>query len=324
MYTCIKCEKKIKSMAGIVGHLMSHNLNKNEARNIYYSNYFDLDFDLIKQKYIEGYNTEDLSTEKYSRAMIQAVLDWLKVKKRTASESKKTKIYQKKFETTCIEKYGVINPSQLNSVKKKKEVTMLQNYNRINNFVDTDIRNKALNNRDIKQLIINAKITIQKKYGVDNISHIPFVKEKNKIAKEKYWAKLSIEERKTQTEKARSCILFVSKPELIVQNILNELMIEYTTHQFIAKYNFDIVIKKKIIEIQGDLFHAFPEKYKSDDLIPLINLTAKEVWERDKNKKEKVENKGYKVFYIWENEIRNLTNIQLTEKIKNILYDNCN
>lgn len=324
MYKCIKCEKKFKNnkRGGIINHFISHGYKKTEAIDLYYKNYININNNEIITKYNNGYNANDLSLEyEYSSAQIVGFLNWLGVKKRSPSESKLTTVYLEKIKKTCVEKYGVENPSQSPEIKKKKMDTMLSNFGRINNFSDKIILGTALNNRDIKQMIINNKIAIKKKYGVDNIAQIPEIRIKNSKSQKERFFKMTPEERKSGTEKARSCITFISKPELFIQEILNELVVEYTCHQFICKYNFDIVINKKIIEIQGDLYHAWPGKYKKDDLIPVLNLRAKEIWAKDKNKKEMVENKGYKVYYIWENEIKKLKKEQLIKKIKEIIYD---
>lgn len=54
-------------------------------------------------------------------------------------------------------------------------------------------------------------------------------------------------------------------------------------------YYLDYYIKdwKIAIEYNGDLFHANPNKYKSHDKpIPGSNITASEIWERDRIKRE--------------------------------------
>ena len=78
-------------------------------------------------------------------------------------------------------------------------------------------------------------------------------------------------------------------------------------HEFSCgtRYNFDFVINdiKKIIEFNGDKFHANPSIYKAEDVSnPFEKLTAKEIWENDSIKINKVLNKGYKVLVIWESD----------------------
>jgi very-short-patch-repair endonuclease len=71
--------------------------------------------------------------------------------------------------------------------------------------------------------------------------------------------------------------------------------------------NFDFVINdnKKIIEFNGDKFHANPLKYGPTDIpLKFINKKAEEIWNDDKIKINKAKEKGYTVKIIWENEYR--------------------
>lgn len=69
--------------------------------------------------------------------------------------------------------------------------------------------------------------------------------------------------------------------------------------------NFDFVVidNKKIIEFNGDKFHANPNLF-SENEIPLqfLNKTAKEIWKEDNDKHEKAIIKGYTIKTIWETE----------------------
>ena len=88
--------------------------------------------------------------------------------------------------------------------------------------------------------------------------------------------------------------------------------------QFLARYNFDFIFKnKKILEIQGDFWHANPNIYHLDDEL-LKNWYAEDVWKKDKRKKEKIESLGYTVLYLWESEINKMTD----DDIKRWIYDN--
>lgn len=71
-------------------------------------------------------------------------------------------------------------------------------------------------------------------------------------------------------------------------------------------YAFDFTIEdnKKIIEFNGDFWHCNPSiaRYKEDYFHPIKKQTAKELWIYDKTKIEFIENHGYKVLTIWEND----------------------
>lgn len=69
--------------------------------------------------------------------------------------------------------------------------------------------------------------------------------------------------------------------------------------------NFDFVVvdNKKIIEFNGDKFHANPKIFKENDIpIKFLKNTAKEIWEHDIIKNEKAKEKGYDIKVIWESE----------------------
>lgn len=69
------------------------------------------------------------------------------------------------------------------------------------------------------------------------------------------------------------------------------------------KYSVDYKLGNKIIEFYGDLWHANPNKYKPDDK-PICwstrSKTAKELWEADERKLSDLENSGFEVLIIWE------------------------
>ena len=119
---------------------------------------------------------------------------------------------------------------------------------------------------------------------------------------------LTQEQRQQLTLNARKAVISrgggVSKPEKLVRKVLKEAEYAFTTNQFIAGFNFDIVLPNKIIiEVNGDMWHANPLYYSENDLI-MNKLKASDLWEKDKRKKTAVENLGYSVIYIWENETK--------------------
>lgn len=71
-------------------------------------------------------------------------------------------------------------------------------------------------------------------------------------------------------------------------------------------YVYDIIYKNKIIEYNGDFWHASPEKYKEYDLVKLPGkiITAKEIWDTDKAKIKFAESRGFQVLVVWESEFK--------------------
>ncbi len=113
----------------------------------------------------------------------------------------------------------------------------------------------------------------------------------------------------------------------IISNLQKEIIIEiisfiptnYIFHEGIfgkefcsyneRPYMYDFVITDPIkicIEINGDFYHANPQKYKFDDVINIRGsdgkIKAGQIWANDKIKKTVLESKGYRVYYIWESD----------------------
>ena len=91
---------------------------------------------------------------------------------------------------------------------------------------------------------------------------------------------------------------------------------EDTRRNFV--YDFLIVDKNIIIEVNGDFFHANPIFYKEEDMLshPGGSISAKDIWERDKRKIDFIENMGYKTVVLWEYEINHHFDI-VKERIVN-------
>ncbi len=124
--------------------------------------------------------------------------------------------------------------------------------------------------------------------------------------------------RKERAIKALQCkIKKETFPEKLVREILQELNINFAQEKQIGYYLCDFVIDDKIIEVQGDFWHANPLFYKEDNL----RYTQKQNIKRDKSKKTYLINKKYKILYLWENDLK--TNIKFCkETIMSFLISN--
>lgn len=94
-----------------------------------------------------------------------------------------------------------------------------------------------------------------------------------------------------------------TKIEKIIEEKLKEFGVDFK-YCFIldGKYQYDFLIgDKTILEVQGDYWHANPKIY-GEGLKPLNERQIFKV-ERDKEKKKYAEEKGYGIYYIWEDEI---------------------
>lgn len=151
--------------------------------------------------------------------------------------------------------------------------------------------------------------TVREKYGVDNVFQILG----NFIDVNKPLTKSSI-----------------SSLNKRLYEILNNLNVDFVP-EYSVKYIdelgkrrwkiYDAKVGNILIEINGDYWHANPNKYKYGDIFkfPKSTLTASEIWKLDEIKKQIAVNNGYEVFYIWESDINKNVN-DVIQKIKDKIY----
>ena len=105
----------------------------------------------------------------------------------------------KKAQQTCLEKYGVKNPSQSKEIQKKKEETCLKNHG-VRHWIQNTDRFKSIMSKKygvtnpsyIKDVIHKREETCLKNHGVKCILHKPEIREKAIYAiEEKYGVKYS-------------------------------------------------------------------------------------------------------------------------------------
>jgi len=77
---------------------------------------------------------------------------------------------------------------------------------------------------------------------------------------------------------------------------------------------------KRVVEFNGDIFHANPRMYKDDDLPNPFNknLTAKDIWEYDAKRNKYLESLGFEILIIWESDYIKNKQIEV-EKVINFL-----
>ena len=70
------------------------------------------------------------------------------------------------------------------------------------------------------------------------------------------------------------------------------------------RYSYDYRYRNKLIEFNGDYWHMNPLKFSENDINKTTGCTAKQIWERDSNKKQIAESNNYKLLTIWESEYK--------------------
>ena len=105
-----------------------------------------------------------------------------------------------------------------------------------------------------------------------------------------------------------------SLPEYELMNTLTEKLdidAYYGDNQFFRHftdlkrtYSYDFRYKNKIIEYNGDYWHCNPKFYNSNYFHKHLNMYAKDIWNNDKNKIDRIKKDGYVVLVVWENEYK--------------------
>ena len=115
------------------------------------------------------------------------------------------------------------------------------------------------------------------------------------------------EEAKAKNREARLKRIYPKKdsiPEKILQDKLSSVGIDFERHKIVIKWQSDIFIYPNVcIFVDGDYWHGNPEKYDKD-VILFGDKTAGYLWERDTDITIKLQNAGYNVIRIWENDIK--------------------
>lgn len=108
-----------------------------------------------------------------------------------------------------------------------------------------------------------------------------------------------------------------TQPETFVRRYLEELCIKYEREKYINNMRFrvDFKIDRKVIEVQGDYFHANPLMYDYSKLttIQLKNIAT------DALKRKWLSENNYKLLEIWEKEIYETPDL-VKLKIKEYVY----
>lgn len=59
-----------------------------------------------------------------------------------------------------------------------------------------------------------------------------------------------------------------------------------------------------VLELNGDYWHCNPDKYEKDFFHHVKKLTASQIWQQDKKREETIASYGYRLFTIWESELK--------------------
>lgn len=287
MNECVYCHKKFDTIGQLKGHYGNCG-KKNEA----------FEKVITKEFLKEMFEERDYCANYIAKCILKDVLPTrvhtgyiinkaksFGIKTKTIKESANNKDRRLRQINTNITKYGYTNVSQNNDIQKKKEETFMKHYG---------LRNIFCNNDYIKE-------KFKEKYGVSCPAYL------NKPFNQKNNFNTSIH-KKVLTILEKYDISYISDKHINLLKYNEDLGRNYNPRP-------DIIIEdhKIIIEVQGNYWHANPRIYKPSDVFRLYTgyKTAEEIWKHDEIRKKHIESFGYKVYYLWEDDINNcLENVE--------------
>jgi len=304
---CPFCDRELKKGSNHIYKCKYNNYkdNKDKTKYLYINyNFPDLtDLKNLEREYvINNLSLPDIN-KKYGidSKSIVFLLDRFNIKRRSISESAKS-ISVPKQKKKMIENYGVEWSSQLDSVKDLKRKNNIEKFG-VDNIWKSDWFKENRDNFFIE------------KHGMN-------VSDYNKL----YWLNLSEEKQREHMINSVQKSSISSSIELRIKSILDLMNIEYTSQKKIKNgnsslYFFDICIGDILIEVNGDFWHANPLKYKKNDILkfPKKEVIAESLWIKDKIKQKEGIKNGYNVVYLWENLIRNSSDLDIEEILEDII-----
>ena len=113
----------------------------------------------------------------------------------------------------------------------------------------------------------------------------------------------------------------INKLEKRVKNELENRKLNFEYSVIICFKQFDFGNKefRILLEVQGDYWHANPLIYKNENL----TFTQKKNIEKDKEKVKFAQDYNFKLFHIWENDIKN-NNFDVIDQIERYINDKIN
>lgn len=190
-------------------------------------------------------------------------------------------------------------------------------------------RNKTESEKEAQKLYKeNCKKIKKSSYSLKNL-----IKKHGKITGHKLWDKY-IKKIKLSVNKALKNKTFKLYSELEISffdKVITGLKIDtfyYGKNQKLIKSDLDefwvdFLYKNKIIEFNGDVFHANPNIFNANDRPNPFKpkLKASQIWKKDQYKIDFLKSLDYDVLEIWEQEYKNSPEI-CTEKARNFLTNN--
>lgn len=323
MYLC-PCGRSFEKSKSFHGH---------KANCLKYNQYINekLSYDFLYEKLVqEGYTSNNIvntffKNDPYINRACQIInrATKLGIKTPTIKESCNNPQTLSMRVNTCLSQYGTTNVlSKGAPAYNKRNSSVYKKYGVSNVF-------------QLEEIKLLSELTYVKKYGISRQQH------KRKTTKEA-WERLTDDQKNIWLEKSlfseksiknwKQCGCRTSKIEKRVEMTLIDNLIHYQ-HNFCITigprkrryYDFLLTDTNILIEVNGDYWHANPLFYKENDLMHYFysEVSAKDIWQRDLFKKKLAEDQGYRVIYVWENELKKSnTSDDIFKLLEDKIYEN--
>lgn len=321
---CKVCDKEYKNLGRHVSVHYKHIKQKNK-KMFYFHDYYKDEYNIIDEYLYNKKSALNIANdinENFGCFPVQKndVLTFLKnkgVNRRTTSEAgkeyfKKNPVWNKgltKYDHDSIMQYAKSREGKNNPIYS---LTLEERQEKIYYWL-------FKNEDELKEIRSRISKTLKKGYKSGRVKHI------SKTNPKKY------QEIHSKMLKGYRFALqngmikrqsYVSSYEKRIANALESLNIRFVQQKSCnKKYRYDFFIEslRLYIEFNGDYWHANPQQYTENFYHPHKKILARDIWEYDRCKCVNVVNSGYNFIIIWENEVKDMDDLQLKEFISGII-----
>lgn len=303
---CEICGKKVKKLNNT--HLKKHEITLSEYKILYPKSLIISENSYLKSMENGG---KHMKTDHYKNICSEK----FKGENNPNHKSKTTELERKKRSPHCKEFYNNLTDSEIDI--KIKDVIKKSNENKeINKKITTRIDyylNLGYSEEESKQKLKERQTTFSKEKCIEKFDEI----EGLRIFTErqiKWQTKLNSNGNLKCGFSKISQELFYSIFKKYNINDLDNIHFATKNSEYKIKkesggiwlYDFVDLNKMKIIEYNGDIYHANPNIYKFNDTPHPFrkNILAKEIWEKDDLKLNLAKNQNFEVLIIWDSEYR--------------------
>jgi hypothetical protein len=293
-----------------------------------YPNYVNLNTSRIFNRLCDitkfAFNIDDISYNKWKKDNY-AITEENLIKKHGQENGKKIwdGYVKKQSETNTldykIKKYNWTE-EDFNNYNKSRSVTLknlIDKYGEENGI-------KMWDNYIDKQKITKSKEYVIKKYGekywndLCNKKSHSLISYKNKYGDDQYINKYINKFNKIVVyPPSKSSQLFFKNIDLVISkdnetyySDKNEEYCVFLSDMGFVFLDYYIKNKKIVIEFYGNIWHANPKLFKENDILPITNKKAKDIWLEDKNRIDKLkEEHDIDTIIIWEHDKPSISDI---------------